>query len=99
MERRHKPQETEVLGVRLTIVTTGLGERLLHVNGAVADEWAGTNTTRPVPVIDAFLAATVNVNSLTFMTRKSSGGDGFDIDLLNKFEVRCLELLNGYKFN
>ena len=78
-------------------MTTGLGERLLHVDGAVADEGDGTNTTRPVPVIDAFLAATVN--SLTFVTRKSSGGDGFDIDLLNPYEVRCLELLNGYKFN
>ena len=92
LARRRDPQKAEALEVWLKEVTTGFGDRLLHVDGTVADEWGRMNATRPVPVIDALMAATAKVNGLTFVTRNSTDVDGLDVDLLNPFEANSLEL-------
>ena len=45
------------------------------------------NAVRPVPVIDALLAATAKVNGLTLVTRNVADVSGLDVDVLNPFEV------------
>ena len=44
-------------------------ERLLDVDGAIAEEWGRLRARRNVPVIDGLLAATARVHDLTLVTK------------------------------
>ncbi len=86
LARRRDPQKATMLEVWLNDVVTGFGDRVLPVDAAVAEEWGRMNAIRPVPVIDALLAATAKANSLTFVTRNGSDVAGLGVDVLNPFE-------------
>jgi len=86
LARHRDPDKAAALEAWLNDVITGFGERVLPVDAAVADEWGRMNATRPVPVIDALLAATAKVSGLTFVTRNVSDVAGLGIDVLNPFE-------------
>ena len=86
LARRRDPQKAATLEVWLNDVVTGFGDRVLPVDAAVADEWGHMNAIRPVPVIDALLAATAKANGLTLVTRNGSDVDGLGVDVLNPFE-------------
>ena len=83
--RRHDPQKAKVLEAWLEEVIYGFGDRILDVDAQVADEWGRMNAIRPLPVIDALIAATARANSLTFVTRNVSDVQGVGVDLLNPF--------------
>lgn len=85
LARRHDPQKAKVLEAWLEEVIYGFGDRILNVDAQVADEWGRMNAIRPLPVIDALLAATARANSLTFVTRNVSDVQGVGVDLLNPF--------------
>ena len=61
------------------------GNRVLPVDTAVAEQWGRMNAVRPLPVIDALLAATAKANGLTLVTRNVA--DVADVDVLNPFEA------------
>lgn len=86
LARRRDPQKASALEAWLNDVVTGFGDRVLVVDAAVAEEWGRMNAIRPVPVIDALLAATAKANSLTFVTRNGSDVAGLGVDVLNPFE-------------
>ncbi|MBZ0127536.1 MAG: type II toxin-antitoxin system VapC family toxin [Rhodobacteraceae bacterium] len=86
LARRRDPQKASALEAWLNDVVTGFGDRMLVVDAAVAEEWGRMNAIRPVPVIDALLAATAKANSLTFVTRNGSDIAGLGVDVLNPFE-------------
>ena len=44
-------------------------DRLLGIDGAVAETWGRLSALRPLPVIDGLLAATALVHGLTLVTR------------------------------
>ena len=44
-------------------------DRILPIDGAVAEEWGRLNVPDPVPVIDGVMAATARVHGLTLATR------------------------------
>ena len=56
------------------------------MDAAVADEWGRMSAIRPVPVIDALLAATAKAQGLTLVTRNEADVAGLGVDVLNPFE-------------
>jgi len=85
LARRRDPQKAKALEAWLEEVVSGFGDRVLHVDAQVADEWGRMNAIRPLPVIDALLAATARANGLTFVTRNGSDVQGVGVDILNPF--------------
>lgn len=85
LSRRRDPQKAKALEAWLEEVVAGFGHRVLQVDEQVADEWGRMNAIRPLPVIDALLAATAKANSLTFVTRNGSDVQGVGVDILDPF--------------
>jgi predicted nucleic acid-binding protein len=85
LSRRRDPQKAKALEAWLEEVVAGFGHRVLQVDEQVADEWGRMNAIRPLPVIDALLAATARANGLTFVTRNGSDVQGVGVDILNPF--------------
>lgn len=85
LSRRRDPQKAKALEAWLEEVVAGFGHRVLQVDEQVADEWGRMNAIRPLPVIDALLAATARANGLIFVTRNGSDVQGVGVDILNPF--------------
>lgn len=60
-------------------------DRLLYVDGDVAEEWGRLRASRRPPVVDALLAATARVHNLTLVTRNVRDFAGLKVRLLNPF--------------
>lgn len=86
LARRRDPDKASVLETWLGEVVSGFGDRLLPVDAAVADEWGKMNAIRPVPVIDALLAATAKAHGLTLVTRNEADVAGLGVEVMNPFE-------------
>ena len=86
LARRRDPQKAAVLETWLSDVVSGFGDRVLPVDAAVAEEWGRMNAIRPVPVIDALLAATAKANDLTLVTRNEADVAGLGVEVLNPFD-------------
>ena len=86
LARRRDPQKAKALEAWLDEVVSGFGDRVLHVDVQVADEWGRMNAIRPLPVIDALIAATARANGLIFVTRNGADVQGVGVDILNPFE-------------
>ncbi len=68
-----------------------LGERILPIDCAVADEWGRFNVARPMPVIDGLLAATANVHRMTLVTRSTADIVDLNVQVLNPFDLRAID--------
>lgn len=86
LARRRDPRKAEVLETWLSDVLSGFGDRVLPVDATVAEEWGRMNAIRPVPVIDALLAATAKANDLTLVTRNEADVAGLGVAVLNPFQ-------------
>lgn len=86
LARRRDPRKAEVLETWLSDVLSGFGDRVLPVDATVAEEWGRMNAIRPVPVIDALLAATAKANDLTLVTRNEADVAGLGVEVLNPFQ-------------
>ncbi len=87
LARRRDPRKAEAIEAWLADVALGFGDRILPVDTAVAEHWGRINAIRPVPVVDALLAATAKANGLTLVTRNAADVAGLDVDVLNPFEA------------
>lgn len=58
-------------------------DRLLYVDGDVAEEWGRLRSRRSTPVIDGLLAATARVHDLTLITRNVRDFRGLDVPVVN----------------
>lgn len=85
LARRRDPQKAAALETWLSDVVSGFGDRVLPVDATVAEEWGRMNAIRPVPVIDALLAATAKANGLTLVTRNEADVSGLGVEVLNPF--------------
>lgn len=86
LARRRDPRKAAVLETWLSDVASGFGDRVLPVDASVAEEWGRMNAIRPVPVIDALLAATAKANDLTLVTRNEADVSGLGVEVLNPFQ-------------
>ena len=66
-------------------VQAGFEDRVLPVTLPVAAAWGRQQYTRPLPVIDALLAATARVHSLTVVTRNVKDFELSGVRVLNPF--------------
>lgn len=58
---------------------------LLSLRASEADIWAELCASRPLPVMDAFLAATAKSHGLTLVTRNTEDFKGLPVTVLNPF--------------
>ena len=86
LARRRDPQKAAVLEAWLTELVSDYSDRILPVDAAAAGEWGRIAAIRPVPAIDALLAATARANDLTLVTRNAADVAGLDVNVLNPFE-------------
>ena len=82
LRARDEPQAV-ALDRWLTGLVQFYEDRLLYVDGDVAEEWGRLRARRPAPVIDALLAATARVHDLTLVTRNTRDFRGLDVAVIN----------------
>ena len=87
LARRRDPQRAEALEAWLADVMSHFGNRILPVDTAVSEQWGRMSAVRPMPVIDALLAATAKANGMTLVTRNVGDVAGLGVDVLNPFEA------------
>ncbi len=87
LARQRDPQKARALETWLKDLVSDFGDRILPVDAAVAEEWGRMAAVRPVPAIDALLAATARTNGLTLVTRNAADVTGLDVEVLNPFEL------------
>jgi predicted nucleic acid-binding protein len=83
--RPRDPAKAAALQSWLADVAEAFGPRVLGVDRAVADAWGRMSAARPVPVVDALLAATAGVHGLVLVTRNTADVEGLGVRVLNPF--------------
>jgi predicted nucleic acid-binding protein len=83
--RPRDPAQARALEKWLQLVATEFADRLLPVDENVADKWGRLGLRQPVPILDAFLAATALVHQLTVVTRDETGFRNTGVAVLNPF--------------
>ena len=71
----------------LEVVAKTFGERILPIDGAIANEWGRLTAIRPLPVIDGLLAATAKIHRMTLVTRNTADIADLGVYILNPFTV------------
>lgn len=83
--RRRDPDSAAALDRWLVLLSEVLGDRILPIDRAIADEWGRMNVPDPLPVVDGLLAATARVLGLSLVTRNIADVKGIGVDLLDPF--------------
>jgi hypothetical protein len=83
--RPNDPARAHALEKWLDTVRESFADRVLPVDQSVADEWGRMSAKRPVPAIDALLAATAKIHRMTLATRNLSDVADLGADVLNPF--------------
>jgi predicted nucleic acid-binding protein len=86
--RPNDPTKARALEKWLAEVTTGFADRILPIDRAIADQWGRMSAKRPLPTVDALLAATAKVHRLTLATRNIAHVADLGADLYDPFEPR-----------
>src|SRR4051812_46946832 len=84
---RHDPEQADLLRRWADRVQRDFGRlgRLLSIRAAEAAIWGEFQAIRPLPILDAFLAATAKNHNLILVTRNESDFAGLPITTLNPF--------------
>ena len=85
--RRRDSRQAGNLERWLEEVVMSYADRILPIDGRVADAWGRLGAVRPVPVIDGLLAATARVHDMTLVTRNAPDVKGLGVPALNPFEA------------
>ena len=83
--RQRDGRQAQVLGRWLDDLVRLYGERLLPIDGLVADEWGRLRAVRTLPIVDSLLAATARVHDLTLVTRNDRDFAGLGVTILNPY--------------
>jgi predicted nucleic acid-binding protein len=86
--RKRDPAQADALQRWLTGLLPTYRDRILPVTVDIAVEWGRLNASaRPIPVVDALMAATAKVHRLTLVTRNVADLARSGVSLLNPFAV------------
>jgi predicted nucleic acid-binding protein len=83
--RLRDPAQARALEQWLLRVAADFADRLLPVDEKVADQWGRMGLQQPVPILDAFLAATARVHNLTLVSRDEEGFRNTGVPVVNPF--------------
>jgi len=83
--RLRDPAQARALEKWLRGLATEFADRLLPVDEKVADQWGRLGLRQPVPVLDAYLAATALVHGLTMVSRDAAGFRHTGAAVINPF--------------
>jgi predicted nucleic acid-binding protein len=84
--RRADAAQARALEKWLSTIKESYGERILPIDQIVADEWGSMSAIRPLPSVDALLAATAKIHGMTLATRNVADVTGLGADVMNPFE-------------
>lgn len=84
--RRKDARQAAALERWLMRVVTDHAERILSIDGRVAEEWGRLTATRPASVIDTLMAATALVHGFVLVTRNLKDVAWTGVPCLNPFE-------------
>ena len=85
--RRRDAKQAAALERWLTRVTTDHAERILPVDGRVAEQWGRLTAKQPGSVIDTLMAATALIHGLVLVTRNVKDVAWTGVSCLNPFEA------------
>jgi predicted nucleic acid-binding protein len=88
LARPRDPEKAAALERWLEQVEVAFAGRVLGVDSAIAQHWGRMSAIRPIPAIDALLAATAVSGGLTLVTRNARDMAGLGALLLNPFAAR-----------
>ena len=83
--RRRDPAQARALEKWLLWIAAEFHDHLLPVDDRVADQWGRLGLEQPIPILDAFLAATARVHGLTMVTRDVEGFRNTGVPVINPF--------------
>jgi predicted nucleic acid-binding protein len=83
--RLRDPAQARSLEKWLLWIVSKFADRLLPVDEKVADQWGRLGLRQPVPLLDAFLAATALVHGLTVVSRDEEGFRNTGVPVVNPF--------------
>lgn len=84
--RPRNPGQAQALDDWLDEVTESFGERVLPIDGRVAQNWGRLSARGKFPVVDALLAATAEAHGLTLVTRNLKDIERSGVRCLNPFD-------------
>lgn len=85
--RRRDPRGAAALEQWVLRLVESFSDRVLPIDGAVAERWGRLNVPDPVPTVDGLLAATALVHELTLVTRNTRDVLRTGVRCLNPFEA------------
>jgi len=85
---RRDPMKAKALEHWMFALQHRFADRLLGVDGEVAEQWGQMSARRSVPVIDGLMAATAKVHDLTLITRNARDVAGLGVRVLDPFRLR-----------
>lgn len=85
--RRRDGRQADALERWLVRVVSDHEERILLVDGAVAEQWGRLTAMRPGAVVDTLMAATALVHGLVLVTRNVKDVAWTGVPCLNPFEA------------
>jgi len=86
--RPRNPRHAHALELWLEELLQSFGDRILPIDGKVAQNWGRLNARRVFPVVDSLLAATAEAYGLTLITRNLKDLEGSGVRCMNPFEPR-----------
>lgn len=85
--RRRDEQAAEALEAWLLELMAAYSDRILSVDGVIAEQWGRLNVPDPLPVLDSLLAATASAHGLTLVTRNVKDVERTGVSCLNPFST------------
>jgi predicted nucleic acid-binding protein len=87
IERIRQRDQTQARALEkwLRWISTEFADRVLPVDEKVADQWGRLGLRQPVPVLDAFLAATAITHDLAVVSRDEAGFQNTGVRVVNPF--------------
>jgi toxin FitB len=84
--RHRDPHQADVFAVWLEQLRENFADRILSIDGSVAEAWGRLNAPGERKTVDSLIAATAVVHGLTVVTRNTKDFEGCGVRLLNPWE-------------
>lgn len=84
--RAKDPERAAALALWLDHLLVPYGSRVLPITPDIANVWGELNGPQPLPIIDAFIAATAIVHDMVLVTRNVKDFERTGVRLLNPFD-------------